>query len=107
MEGEFISILSPHYEPLQCPIFFPHGTHGWSPDGEPKISQIKRYRYLLCQEEARFLPLGRLTNEYLVDMFSRVEDERFAFLRRESINRAGGEKNIDIRMSSRMPGSRA
>ena len=34
-----IDILSPFYEPLQYPIFFPQGTLGWSPNSP--MSQIR------------------------------------------------------------------
>ena len=45
---------------------------------------------MLCQVDfsdvktgniSRFDMLGRLSNEYLVDMYSRVEDERLNFIR--------------------------
>lgn len=74
-----IDILSPFYEPLQYPIFFPAGTLGWSPDAP--MSQIRWYRGLLTTEK-RFLQFGRLAGEYLVDMYSRVEDERLSYIRR-------------------------
>ena len=74
-----IDILSPFYEPLQYPIFVPQGTLGWSP--EAPMSQIRWYRGLLTTEN-RFLQFGRLTGEYLVDMYSRVEDERLSYIRR-------------------------
>ena len=45
------------------------------------MSQIRWYRGLLTTER-RFLQFGRLTGEYLVDMYSRVEDERLAYIRR-------------------------
>ena len=41
---------------------------------------MKYYRRLLLREE-RFGLLGRLLNEYVLDMFSRVEDERLATIR--------------------------
>lgn len=74
-----ISILSPYYEPLQYPLFFPHGTPGWCPSSP--MSQIWWYRARILVEP-RFQLHGRLFNEYLVDMFSRVEDERLSFIRR-------------------------
>ena len=56
-----------------------------------KISQIEYYRFrMLSQVDFtdatagninRFDMLGRLCNEYLVDMYSRVEDERLNFIR--------------------------
>ena len=38
--AEEVSILSSYYEPLQYPLLFPHGTLGWSPNLQLKISQI-------------------------------------------------------------------
>jgi hypothetical protein len=73
-----IDILSPLYEPLQFPIFFPHGTPGWSVD--KPMSQIRWYRCRLLSEH-RFQQFGRLCGEYLVDMYSRVEDQRLAYIR--------------------------
>ena len=71
-----VSILSPQYELLQYPLLFPHGTPGWCPPSTNghSFSQINWYRFRLLTE-ARFRWFGRLTNEYLVDMFSRVEEE--------------------------------
>jgi len=28
-EGEFVNVLSSHYDPLQYPLLFPHGSPGW------------------------------------------------------------------------------
>ena len=48
--AEEVSILSSHYEPLQYPLLFSHGTPGWSPNLQPKISQITWYRFRLLSE---------------------------------------------------------
>ena len=83
-----VSILSSQYEPLAYPLLFPHGTPGWSDgvymdndSGSTKFSQIEWYKARLCSEE-RFNIFGRLTNEYLVDMYSRVEEERLSYIAR-------------------------
>ncbi|CAG8533214.1 16447_t:CDS:2, partial [Dentiscutata heterogama] len=47
-----------------------------------KISQVDYYRYRIMSE-TRFHLLGRLFNEYLVDMFSRADDERLQYIRQE------------------------
>ena len=47
------------------------------------------YRYRLLTEP-RFLSIGRLTCEYIVDMFSRMEDERLDYIkmgRKEQLKR--------------------
>ena len=78
-----VSILSPQYEPLQYLLLFSHGTPGWSPSAmfaSNKISQIQWYKMRLLTEP-RFQTFGRLANEYLIDMFSRVEEERLQYIR--------------------------
>ena len=72
-----IDILSPVYEPLQYPIFIPAGIPGWLPDA--LLSRIRCYRGLLTTEK-RFLQFGHLAGEYLVEMYSWVEDERLSYL---------------------------
>jgi hypothetical protein len=74
-----VSILSELYEPLQYPLSFPHGTPWWGQDSE--LSQIWWYRIRILNE-TRFRMFGRLFNEYLVDMYCRVEDQRLDYIRR-------------------------
>ena len=77
-------VKSPFYEALRYPLFFPKGEVGWHLEREcgnaGHISQLKYYRMLLLRE-ARFAYLGRLQNEYILDMFSRVEDEKLNYIR--------------------------
>ncbi|CAG8664149.1 16506_t:CDS:2, partial [Cetraspora pellucida] len=86
---EYINILNKHYEALQYPLFFPYGEIGWhiywtenEHSDSRKISQVDYYCYRIMTE-TRFHLLGRLFNEYLVDMFSRADDERLQFIRKE------------------------
>ena len=93
---------SPHplYEPLQYPLFFPHGTNGWFPgmmsicSPSAKISQLEYYRHLLLTE-VRFGLLGRLLNEYLVDMFSSIEDSRLNYIRQHVQTRIAARRELD------------
>jgi hypothetical protein len=84
LRPDFVDILSPLYEPLQYPLLFPFGDAGWSREGsrlfEPTRSQCQWYRFRLLRKR-RFLQFGRLTCEYLVDMYCRIEDERLQYLR--------------------------
>ncbi|RPA74505.1 hypothetical protein BJ508DRAFT_418587 [Ascobolus immersus RN42] len=73
-----VNILNRHYESLQYPVLFPHGTDGWSP--ARNVSQIWWYRMRILREP-RFHLFSRLFNEYVVDMYSRVEDERIHYYR--------------------------
>ena len=120
----YVHILSRHYEPLQYPLLFPHGTPGWgwSPTfpfperqlggqdeerdgldliGGPtcRYTQIQWYRHLLLVEP-RFLLLGRLTCEYVVDMYSRTEEERLQYLKLSRAIQASAFEN-----SPRWPGA--
>jgi hypothetical protein len=95
-----IGILSPFYEPLQYPMFYPTGVAGWHCTNSQKplsiagssMSQINYYGHLVLQEVVaksarddapgqkyaalRYGHLGMLFNEWTVDMWSRCEDEK-------------------------------
>ncbi|GJE90163.1 ATP-dependent DNA helicase PIF1 [Phanerochaete sordida] len=87
------------WEPLAYPLFFPSGTLGWGVVGnddqlrqgnqanaaigvgvDQATTQIWYYRLLLLRED-RFALFGRLTNEYLVDMFTRNLECRLKYIR--------------------------
>ncbi|KAK1502270.1 hypothetical protein CABS01_16959 [Colletotrichum abscissum] len=133
--AHFVHILSRHYEPLQYPLLFPHGTLGWGIPAldEPTLrrsgttgndtpaqqanglTQLQWYRALLLSE-ARFLTFGRLACEYLVDMYSRIEETNLDYLRRARSMQSSGldEQTAEISSDSlrnRLPatftGSRA
>ena len=83
---QYLNPLSALYEPLSYPLWFPYGGRGWSTDvrsrsGAP-ISQMWWYRQLLLRMSYMHL-CGRLLNEWLVNMYCRMEDERLSNLRRE------------------------
>ncbi|PPQ85813.1 hypothetical protein CVT24_002342 [Panaeolus cyanescens] len=93
--GQNVSIptTSRMWEPLAYPLFFPHATLGWGlhesdPTGVGNsnnhqlgdgTTQIWHYRARLLRED-RFSILGRLANEYLVDMFSRNLESRLDYI---------------------------
>lgn len=93
-----VPATSRFWEPLAYPLLFPHGTLGWgvregeaAPEDDQQINeaasqdkpttQIWYYRRRLLQDE-RFQLFGRLTNEYLVDMFSRNLELRLQYIER-------------------------
>ena len=107
-QGQFINILSLLYEPLQYPLLFPHGTYGWSPQLD-KHTQCNYYRYRLLTEP-RFRLLGHLTCEYLVDMYSRVEEERLNYIhqgRNSQYNTSDSELGFQNTLPISFLGSRA
>ena len=99
--NQSISTLSRLWEPLAYPLLFPNGTLGWGIihtgshheediiDGNVGVNidedscgkQIMYYRARILHEP-RFRIFGRLTNEYIVDMFSRNLETRLAYIRR-------------------------
>ncbi|KIY51825.1 hypothetical protein FISHEDRAFT_12425, partial [Fistulina hepatica ATCC 64428] len=98
--SQSIPTLSRQWEPLSYPLLFPHGTLGWglpvseqglsdrwlrSDDTDTIGSQLWYYRVRLLRDEPRFHIFGRLTNEYLVDMFSRNLECRLAYIRQNQI----------------------
>jgi len=90
-----IPTVSRLWEPMAYPLLFPHGTLGWGlrPSSQDPFSialggansdtpttQIWHYRARLLREP-RFSIFGRLTNEYIIDMFSRELDARLSYIR--------------------------
>lgn len=95
-----IPTVSRLWEPLAYPLLFPHGTLGWGVVGggrdirwdlpnldreaDVPTSQMWHYRARLLREE-RFSIFGRLTNEYLVDMFTRDLETRLNYIRMNQV----------------------
>ena len=116
-QPEFVNILSHHYEPLHYVLFFPHADIGWglsAVQDVPQLSQIDWYHSrLLANDDERFTTLGRLCCEYLVDMYSRTEEERLSYILREQRHQQQeeqhDEENIDedIKLPASFVGSQA
>lgn len=101
-----LSILSPNCDPMTYPLLFPHGDPGWqrgidkvgknkdahnansdNDDGDEektrKVSMLEFYSYHL-QERQSFNPLlssGKLSQQYIVDAFLKVEGQRLQWSR--------------------------
>ena len=98
--SQTIPTISRLWEPLTYPLLFPHGTLGWGligdhhhvtesaqPDdnvADVPTTQIWYYRARILRDK-RFLIFGRLTNEYIVDMFSRDLECRLNYIRMNQI----------------------
>ena len=85
---QFISELHRAYDTLQYPVFFPYGTDGWSVyiqnEASKKITQMQYYSYHLMCRPSNYIILGRrLFQQFLVDIYCKIETERLSFLRRE------------------------
>lgn len=78
-------------DPLLYPLLFPHGTYGWSldfaagNDDNCKVSMLMYGCYVLQFRPATMtnnmlLRAGRLLQQYVVDLYSRVEENNLKFL---------------------------
>jgi hypothetical protein len=118
-DPSFIPIFSRHYESLQYPLLFPHGDLGWGLISDENghlinnlsLTQREWYKNRLLTDD-RFLLFGRLTSEYLCDMYSRIEEERLLFIRRGRLHESH-EQNpevedecVDIRLPVSFLGSK-
>jgi len=94
----FINILSRHYEPLQYPLLFPHGTPGWGLDTNSNningLTQIEWYHSRLFTED-QFQIFGWLGCKYLCDVYSQVEEQCLQYIRSERINQAKHSQAAD------------
>lgn len=92
--AQTIHTVSRLWEPMAYPLLFPHGTLGWGlrpsvqdplsivvdgAESDAPTTQIWHYRAWLLREP-RFSIFGRLTNEYVVDMFGRELDSRLNYI---------------------------
>jgi len=100
----FVPILSRHYEPLQYPLLFPHGSPGWGlTNGINTLGLTQRqwYKSRILSDD-RFLTFGRLSCEYFCDMYSRIEEQHLNFIRRslpkaaDDINEHDAIQNIEL-----------
>ena len=74
------------YDTLQYPLLFPYGTDGWSLQLKlaHKVTQLQFYCFHLMTRSGNYLLQARkLLQQYIVDVYAKVEAERLSFLRRE------------------------
>lgn len=81
--SQYINCKNPSYFPLTYPLLFPHGdTSGWH-DGllstTGKKNALLQWVIQLLLTEPRFQRLGAVVNEFLIDVFSNIEDDRLTF----------------------------
>ncbi|OWZ09158.1 Helitron helicase [Phytophthora megakarya] len=89
--SEIAAISSSSYDPLQHPLPSPYGERGWTYDlpyvdnhvsniGEPKAMSFREYEaYLLYDRitsDSLILRAGRLTQQYCVDQWAKLEPAR-------------------------------
>ena len=95
-----IPTISRLWEPLAYPLLFPNATLGWGivgsgrdirhdvpsdPTADRPTTQMWHYRARLLREP-RFQIFGRLTNEYIVDMFTCDLETRLNYIRANQLH---------------------
>ena len=92
-------MTSPLFLPLHYVLICPEGTLGWSPDKEKKdkkITMMQFYRQMVLRCTALHL-LGRLFNEFCVDIYSAIEENRLSQIR---LNQSKICKKQDFKFSN-------
>jgi hypothetical protein len=89
---QVVKNIDPAATPLLYPILFPDGTEGWKhtlKKADFRESRLTMREYVSNQLQFRsddkFIPLhyaGQLTQQYVLDMWTRIEFERLEFLRK-------------------------
>ena len=82
-EPTFIESSNPLYVPLHYVLLCPTGTFGWSRELEKTskgTTMLMYNRQIILRSKVLHL-LGGLMNEYVVDIFSGIEDERLNWIR--------------------------
>jgi hypothetical protein len=84
-----ILTISKHLDPMTYPLIYPVGGFGWMPymkseGNNNNISTLQFYSYKLSIRDdfSPYLNLGKLTQQYIVDAWVKVESSRLYFLRK-------------------------
>ena len=93
----FVPIFSRHYEPLQYPLLFPHGTPGWgltNGSNTLQLTQRQWYKSRILSDE-HFLIFGCSSCDHYCDMYSHIEEEHLAFIRRSLLTQHNQGNDIN------------
>ena len=76
------------YDPLMYVLMFPYGDKGWEQDyksGNKKYTAREYYKYRLTTYGGNTFntihQMGRLFQQYVVDIYVKIEDGRLKFIR--------------------------
>ena len=86
-----IDVKHPMYDPLMYVLMFPFGDKGWELGSfistnrqSKKCSPLQYYRYMLMIHAGETFntlhQMGRLFQQYVVDMYAKVESMRLMYL---------------------------
>jgi hypothetical protein len=84
-----IPIISKHLDPMTYPLIYPGGGSGWMPNmknenNNSNISTLQFYSYKMSirGDFSPYINLGKLTQQYAVDSWVKVESSRLYYLRK-------------------------
>jgi PIF1-like helicase/Helitron helicase-like domain at N-terminus len=87
-----ISILHSGLDAMSYPLLFPNGDEGWKPakvgDPKPHITQLQYYSHRLAvrKEFNPILSAGKLTQQYCVDSYCKIEANRLNWIEQNQKN---------------------
>ena len=82
-----INELNQQYDPLQYPLLFPHGDSGYNiglrDTAGDKLSSMRYYAYRLMDRgpNSFIVNAGKLSQQYIVDEYCKMETERLNYFR--------------------------
>jgi len=72
------------YDPMMYILMFPHGDLGWNLSTPTTAMRYYRARLMIFQQQYNILHrCGRLFQQYIVDMYSKIEGQRLLWVRQQ------------------------
>jgi hypothetical protein len=90
-----ISVLNPNCDPMVYPILFPNGEKGWDEEMKSEKQAIRNrntllqfysYRLAIRDEFNPILNVGKLSQQYIVDAYVKIEGNRLYYIRMNQQN---------------------
>lgn len=78
-----VDIMDHLYESFQYPLLYPHGNPAWYINKlDNKGNKLTQNKYVRCLMLSEPRLLGRLSEEWTVDMYCRISEERLRYISR-------------------------
>ncbi|KAL7291672.1 hypothetical protein TKK_0014707 [Trichogramma kaykai] len=84
-----LPIISKHTDPMTYPLIFPCGGQGWCPNiklcksgDNLSTCDFYKYRFAIRGKFNQYLQLGRITQQFVIDAWIKVEHSKLYFIRK-------------------------
>ncbi|KAL7291664.1 hypothetical protein TKK_0014701 [Trichogramma kaykai] len=85
-----IPLTSKHADPMTYPLIFPCGGEGWHPyiklmtikNKNLRMCDFYKYRFAMRGKFNQYLQMGRITQQYVIDAWFKVEHSKLYFIRK-------------------------